>query len=269
MFKSLSQHTLRRAHAPDYLVLLCVGLLALFGLFILASASSSLGAVQFGDSYYYLKHQIYYGLSFGVVGFLITSKLFYGVLSKRGVSLTLLVLSICGLGLVFTPLGLTLKGATRWVEIGPISFQPADLLKLSLIIYLASWLAFKDHRQQSIKQGLLPFGAVLTVISTFLILQHSTSPVAMLILVALVMYFVSGARVRYLVTIIGAGILSLALVVAVTPYRAQRVLTYLNPEADASGSGPGLGMDSLLLNQDCPKRSATLFLLWRLRSSVL
>ncbi len=228
---------LRKAHAPDYIILLCVGLLTLFGLLILASASSNLGATQFGDTYYYLKHQVYFGLLLGVAGFFVAAKLFYGVYSRRAVSIALLLSSIVCLLLVFTPLGLTINGATRWVNLGPFSFQPAELLKLTLIIYLASWLAFKDHRQQSWKQGLLPFAAVLTFVSGILILQHSTSPVVMLIAVALVMYFMSGAKLQYLGAIIGAGIISIGLIVAITPYRTARVLSYLNPEADASGRG--------------------------------
>ncbi len=227
----------RKQHAPDIVVIFCLGLLILFGFVILASSSSNLAATQYGDSYYYLKHQIYYGLSLGLIGFWCASKLFYGTYVKRSLSVWLLVLSIIGLLLVFTPLGLTAKGATRWLALGPFSFQPAELLKITLLIYLASWLSFKDHAQQSLRQGFLPFAVVLTVVSGILILQHSTSPVAMLILVALIMYFVSGAKLRYLGAIIAAGLFSLALIVAVTPYRAQRVLSFLNPEADAQGSG--------------------------------
>lgn len=230
-------YPLRRAHAPDYLLLLCAGLLTLFGLVILASASSHLGAVQYDDSSYFLKHQVYYGLSLGLIGFFLASKIYYGFFSKKAVSVLLLVLTVIALMFVFTPLGLTAKGATRWVDFGPFSFQPAELLKISLVVYLASWLAFKDHRQQSFKQGFLPFAIVLTVVSAILALQRSTSPIVMLSAVALLMYFLSGAKLRYLGAIVAAGVISLSLLVAVTPYRAQRVLTFLNPEADASGSG--------------------------------
>ncbi len=237
MFETLRNPATRKAHAPDYLILLCVGLLVLFGIFILASASSNLGITQFGDAYYYLKHQVYYGLSLGLIGFFVAAKLYYGVYSKRAVSVTLLLLTILFLLMVFTPLGLTTNGATRWLNLGPFSFQPAELLKVTLLVYLASWLAFKDHRHQSWKEGLLPFAAVLAIVSSILVLQHSTSPVVMLIAVALVMYFMSGAKLQYLGAIVGVGVLSIALIVLITPYRTARVLSYLNPEADASGGG--------------------------------
>jgi cell division protein FtsW len=139
--------------------------------------------------------------------------------------------------LVFTPLGFTAKGATRWLELGPLTFQPAEFLKLSLVMYLASWLAFKDHRQKNFRTGFLPFAIVLTLVSSVLILQRSTSPVAMLLLVAIVLYFVSGARLRYLAATALVGIVGLALIIGLTGYRSQRIQTFLNPEADANGAG--------------------------------
>ena len=227
----------KKSHQSDYLVTVLFALLVVCGLVILASASSQLGASQFGDSYYFLKHQIYYGLSFGIIGFLIAARINYGAYNNRVFGITFLVLTLILVLLVFTPAGITAKGATRWLALGQFSFQPAEFLKLSLIMYLASWLAFKDHRQRALKTGFLPFAAVLTLVSGILILQHSTSPVVMLIAVALVMYFVSGAKLSYLFGIVFAGLVSLALIVAITPYRAQRVLTYLNPESDAMGGG--------------------------------
>lgn len=222
---------------PDYLVLSCALLLILFGLVMIASASSNLGKTQFNDSYYYLKHQIYYGLSLGIVGFFVASKINYSFYKTRIFSVGFLVFSCILLVLVFTPLGLTSGGATRWLDLGPFSFQPAELLKLSLVIYLASWLSKKDMRQKNIVQGLVPFAAVLSVVSALLILQHSTSPVAILLLVALIMYFISGAKLKYLGGIIIAALVATVLIVIVSPYRAQRVMTFLNPEANPTSSG--------------------------------
>jgi cell division protein FtsW len=227
----------KRAHQPDYLITVLFSCLVIFGLVILASASSHLGATQFDDSNYFLKHQLLYGVSIGLIGFFVASKVYYGAYNNKMFGITFLLFSLLLVLAVFTPLGFTAKGATRWLDLGPLSFQPAEFLKLSLVLYLASWLAFKDHRQKSLVTGLLPFAVVLSIVSGILIMQHSTSPVVMLIAVSLVMYFMSGAKIRYLFGIVAAGALLLTLVVAVTPYRAQRVLTFLNPEADVTGSG--------------------------------
>ncbi len=227
----------RRAGAPDYLITTIVTLLVVVGLVILASASSGVASAQFGDSYFYLKKQIFSGLLVGLVGFYCASRMYYGAFNNRVFSVVFLGVTLLLVCLVFTPLGFTAKGATRWVDVGFMTFQPAEFLKLSLVLYLASWLAFKDQRRRTFREGFLPFAIVLAVVSGILFVQRSTSPVVILIAVALTMYFVSGARLRYLFGIIGVGVVAIGLIIAVTPYRAQRVLTYLHPEADATGAG--------------------------------
>lgn len=227
----------KKGHAPDYLIVLSVGFLVLFGLVMLSSASAHLGQRDFGDGYYYLKHQIYYGLSLGILGFLIMSKIYYGFWKKKWVSVGLLVISIIALLLVFTPLGFSAKGATRWLDIAGMSVQPSEFLKLTLVIYLATWLSAKDFRNQSFKVGYVPFMIIIGLIGLILIAQHSTSPVGILLIASLAMYFMSGAKWRYVAGTVVAGMAILALIVAITPYRAQRVLSFRNPEADPRGAG--------------------------------
>jgi len=227
----------KKSHPPDYLVTVVFALLVICGLAILASASSELGIKQFGDSYYYLKHQIYFGLSLGLVGFFLTSKVYYGAYNNKIFCTSILVFALILMLLVFTPLGITAKGATRWLGFGSISFQPAEFLKIAVIFYLSSWLAYKDHRQKKIKEGLLPFFTLLLVVCGVLVLQRSTSPAFMLIFVALVMYFVSGAKLKYLLGVFLVGVAAIALVVTFTPYRSERIFSFLNPEADPGGSG--------------------------------
>lgn len=221
----------------DYFLLACFGLLIIFGLFMLASASANLGRIDFNDSYYYLRHQIYYGLSIGIIGFFVASRINYGVYKNKIFAVAFLIVTCILLALVFSPLGFSANGASRWLNLGQFSFQPAELLKLSLVIYLASWLCRKENRQKNFVSGLLPFAAVLSLVSVLLVAQHSTSPVVILILVALIMYFISGARLSYLLGIVLAGALAIGLIVFATPYRAERMLTFLNPEADSQGSG--------------------------------
>ena len=92
----------KRGHSPDYVILFCIGLLVLFGLFMLNSASSALGAERFGDAYFYLKHQIFSGLSFGLIGFFLGYKIYYGNYKKRWVSIAFLVFTLLLLAAVFT-----------------------------------------------------------------------------------------------------------------------------------------------------------------------
>ncbi len=228
---------IKPGHKPDYLILFCFGFLVLFGLVMLSSASSNLGRASFNDTSYYLKHQLLYGVLPGLIGFFITSKFYYGKYRSRTLSVMLLLVTLVLLGLVFTPFGFSAKGATRWIHFGPVAFQPSELLKLTLVIYLASWLSHSNYRQKRFKEGALPLLLILGIVSGFLLLEHSTSPVVILLITSLVMYFVSGARLSYVAGIIGVGVLGLAMIVAITPYRAQRVLSYLHPEADPQASG--------------------------------
>jgi cell division protein FtsW len=104
-------------------------------------------------------------------------------------------------------------------------------------LYLAIWLTAKKSRQESFREGYVPFAVVLGIISGLLILQRSTSPAFILASVALVMYYMSGAKLRYIGLTILAGVAALALLVAVTPYRMNRITSFLNPEADPQGAG--------------------------------
>ena len=227
----------KKGGKPDSILIISVFVLALFGLIMLASASSGLGQEKFGDSYYYLKRQALYGLLIGLIGFFIGLKINYHAYKNRYLSLALLLGTIFLLLAVFTPLGLEIKGATRWLEIGGFSFLPAELLKITLVIYLAIWLSAGKERQESIRGGLVPFLVIIGLVAGLLSAQRSTSPVVILIMVSLAMYFMSGAKLRYIAGTIAVGAVAVALLVAVTPYRAQRFLSYLHPEQDPQGSG--------------------------------
>src|SRR5947207_14662921 len=120
--------TQKSGHHPDYFLLALICILTLFGLAMLASASSELGKVKFNDSYYYIKHQLAIGFLLGAAGFL--CGYFFRYQHVRKFALPLLFLNIIALVLVFSPLGLEARNANRWLRLGPLSFQPAETMKL-------------------------------------------------------------------------------------------------------------------------------------------
>lgn len=229
--------TKKNGHAPDYVFLSTLGILVVFGIVMLSSASSDVGKIKFNDTFYYLKHQIYYGLIPGILGFAFAAFFYY----KRWQSYAfyLLLGSVAMLLLVFTPLGMHSGGATRWINIGPISLQPAELLKLTFIIYIAAWLGGKrTKRQTSFKEGYLPFLLISGFIALLIVLQPATTTVAVIMLASLIVYFMSGAKFRYIALTIVLGFLGLAMLIMITPYRAERIMNYLNPSrADVLGKG--------------------------------
>ncbi len=220
----------KTGHHPDYVFISCVVLLTVFGLAMLSSASSDLGKSKFNDTYHYLKHQLFYGLIPGIIGFLIASYFYYRNWEKLAV--TFLLISLVGLILVFTPLGFSHGGANRWLNIGGFSIQPAEFLKFSFIIYLAAWLSLKKgrdfHRQTSFLAGFLPFLIISGLVAFLILKQPSTTTVAIILASGLLVYFVSGARLSFVFGIIILGILGLALIIGLNAdYRSQRMMTYL------------------------------------------
>jgi cell division protein FtsW len=219
-------------HHPDYVFLFCLLALVVFGLVMLSSVSSDLGKMKFNDTYYYLKHQLKYGLSLGLLGFLITSLVYYRYLQK--IAVPLLLVSLILLLLVFTPLGFRHAGANRWLNIGPFSLQPAELAKFAFIIYLAAWLSPKKGgeilalRQKSFFAGLLPFLIISAIVAFLILKQPSTTSVVIVLAAAVLVYFASGARLSYIFLIFILGVLFLGLVIYFTPYRFERVAGYLN-----------------------------------------
>ena len=131
----------------DSKLLSVIFMLIVFGLVMIASAGISYSRSRFGDPYYFFKHQLIYGVLPGIVAMYIMQKINYKFWKK--ISLPFFVVSIICLILVFVPgFGSKIYGASRWLRLGSFSFQPSEMLKLSIIIYLAAWL---ESRSEKIK----------------------------------------------------------------------------------------------------------------------
>ncbi len=224
----------KSGHRPDYFLLALIFVLVVFGLAMLASASSDLGKTQFNDSYYYIKHQIYFGLSVGLIGFFLAY--FFNYQYLRKLAFPLLLVSLVFLALVFTKLGYEIRNTNRWLHFGPISFQPAELMKLTFIVYLAAWLSNpKMKRMNNFGEGLVPFALISGFIAALLILQPATSTVVILLGAGLVVYILSGAKMKYVLGIILVGVVGIGLVIYATPYRRARILGFLHAGSDTQG----------------------------------
>src|SRR3989338_2629894 len=186
-----------RTHRPDYFLMALVLVLIIFGFVMLVSVSSEFGKIKFDDNYYYLKHQFFYGFLPGLVGFL--AALSFRYTHYRSAAFFMLLGTMVLLVLVFTPFGVAANNATRWIQIGPVRFQPAELLKLTFIIYIAAWLSHPNmKRAVSFWKGLLPFLIISGIVGALLVLQPATSTVAILLGAGLVVYFLCGASLKYI-----------------------------------------------------------------------
>jgi len=226
--------SLNNKHKPDFLTLVFIFIIIAFGLIMLASASSDLAKTKFGDSYQYLNHQILYGLIPGFLGFLIFSNLNYANLKKWATAA--LIVNILLLLLVFSPFGVSAGGADRWLQIGPVVFQPSELLKIVFIVYMAAWLSGNEKRKNDLFSGYFPFLIICGIIAALLLIQPSTSTVAILMASALIIYFVSGARISYILATVVLGIVGFLLISYITPYRWQRVMSFIDPSQNILGA---------------------------------
>jgi cell division protein FtsW len=224
-----------RAHKPDYFLLAITGMLVIAGIFIIASASPVSGASRYGEAYFYLKNQLF-GVGIGSIALLAGWRIPYGYWKKFAPFA--LIGSLILMTLVFIPgIGLELKGATRWIELGPITIQPAEITKLAFIVYLAAWLSTKQKEIRSFSAGFLPFLVMLGVISMFFILQPDIGTLGVLAITATLLFFSGGGRFLQIGVLLLIGAASFILLVTMQPYRLDRIMVFLEPATDTQGIG--------------------------------
>jgi len=228
------QYLFRKSQHPDYILAGLIFFLVVIGFFILASASVIIAQTNFNDPYYYLKHQLLYGLTFGLLGFLIAYKFPYFKLKK--LSLLFLLLNIGFLVLVFVPgISLSSGGARRWVGLGNFAFQPSEFLKLSFLIYLSAWLDNKKPFLQNFWLGYMPFLIISGLIGIFIIAQPDTGTLGIILISGLLVYFIAETKLIYTILTTFLGITSFFILLKISPYRFARFLTFLNPQIDPLG----------------------------------
>ncbi|PJE50926.1 MAG: putative lipid II flippase FtsW [Candidatus Yanofskybacteria bacterium CG10_big_fil_rev_8_21_14_0_10_36_16] len=216
------------------ILVILVFVLLLVGLIIISSAGVIEGQKKFDDSYYFLKRQLMLGVLPGLVAFFFLSRIKHE--KWRKLALFILLGAVALTVAVFIPaLGYSVKGAQRWVGIGPIAFQPSEFLKLALIIYLAALFSKREKHMEKLSYSMAPFIFVMVFIAFLLVKQPDVGTLSLLVAIGISMYFFYGAKLSHFGIIILVCILLLALLVWIAPYRFDRVQAFLDPEADVRG----------------------------------
>jgi cell division protein FtsW len=219
----------------DHTVLIVTVTLALVGLVMVFSASAVVAGNRFQDSGFFLKRQLAW-LTFGFLLLHLASRIDYAWWKR--LSVPLLGLMTVLLVMVLIPsLGVAAKGARRWLRLGPISIQPAEMVKLVMVIYLAAYLTKKEERLAIFSSGLLPALIVVGLLSGLVLMEPDLGTVVVLGLVMVGLLFLGGARISHLLAL-GLCAVPVALVLVLgSSYRRQRLMTFLAPWRDASDSG--------------------------------
>lgn len=224
---------------PDYILLILIAVFVVFGFLMLVSTSGPFAFSKFGDSYYFVKQQLLKGLLPGLFLFFLLSRLDYRLLKHyanyifAGVIFLLLLVFIPGIG---TTLG---KGAKSWIGLGGFAaFQPSELAKLGLLIFLSAYLEYQNFSKRApAAEILIKFLVILGIPVGLVLLQPDVGTSAIIVFIGLMVYFAAGAPLRYLA---GFGVLSAAglwLLMKAAPYRLARFTAFLDPSADPLGVG--------------------------------
>jgi len=219
----------------DAIFLVLFSVLIIFGLFVLASASLNISSLKFGQPYYFISHQVLLGIVPGIFLFLFALKFPYR--QWKNWSLHFLFLAVILMFLVFSPLGLHLGGAKRWISILGFSFQPSEFLKFAFILYLASWLESRSKEISSFKFGLLPFSIMSGFVASFLVFQPDIGTLLVLLLSVFSLFFISGGKLKQIALLALLGLIALSILIYFEPYRLERMMVFLNPAYDVAGAG--------------------------------
>lgn len=210
-------------------------ILLLFGLIAISSASAVLSFERFGNTNYYFFRQIIF-VVVGLVAMFIFSKIDYHV--WRRWAKPIFLFSLLALAVVLVPqIGFESAGARRWINTGFVLIQPSEFAKLAIIFYLASWFERKKGAEQNFIYGILPPLIVIGVLLALVVIEPDLGSASMLGVVVFVMLYAAGVRLKYLAGLAGLAIASLFVLIRIAPYRAARLITFLDPSLDPRGIG--------------------------------
>jgi len=237
--KPTAHTALGRQHRPDYGLLVAMLLLVSIGLVVIYSISPAISAQLKGEtnSNHFMYRQLQF-LAFGFLAFFAASSLplaIWGKLYK-----VVIATAVVSFFMLFIPaLSITYLGATRWVHIGPINYQPAELLKFGLVFYVAAFLAQKI-RSNSVNDDATTKWFLLILGLTGLeivIIQRDLGTMIPIASIMLAMLYVSGIAKRRFMVIVAALVLAAGLSILPFQHRRERVFTFLNSESDSQDSG--------------------------------
>jgi len=211
------------------LALLTVGIVMLF------STSAAFAKERYGDPHYLLKRQLVW-VAIGGVACVVAARTPYTKL--RAAAPWLLGAAAVLLVLVLIPhVGVKVGGARRWLALPGMRFQPSELAKLALIIWLAHWLAKEQRRLHRFGRGFaVPMG-VMGGVLLLILAEPDFGTTALLAAVAFSMMFVAGVRLQYLVPTVVSGLVAFGVLIAHSPVRAARLMAFMDLEKYKQGPG--------------------------------
>ncbi|WP_066502059.1 putative lipid II flippase FtsW [Abyssisolibacter fermentans] len=220
--------------ASDFTLMIAVIFLVFIGIVMVFSSSYPDAYGKFNDPYHFLKKQLLHS-TVGLVAMIFFMNLNYKLLNKlsKVIFLSCLVLT----GLLFTPMGLVLKGGRRWITLGFTTFMPSEAMKLGSIIFLCAFLSKKKDIIKDFTGGVIPALLIIGIACGSIIIQKDLSTSVVLGMALVIILFLAGMKLSQLFTLGIFGIAGIAGAILAEGFRVDRVTSFLNPFAYKSGIG--------------------------------
>ena len=218
----------------DVPLLICVCGMVVFGCIMIYSASSYVGQVQYGDKFYFVNKQII-GAVAGLAVMAAAAFIPYKKLIKLKIPLA--AIAIVLLILVFVPgVGVTNYGATRWIGIGPVTIQPSEIAKYAFVVFAAAHFSKNYATSRSIK-GVAPVLGLGVLFCVLIIIEPNMSITMCVGLLMLAMVFLSGTNLKTFAFMLVPCIIAVPVLIALEPYRLQRLSAFIDPWASPRDEG--------------------------------
>lgn len=221
----------------DGMLLFAVFSLLVISVVMVYSASGVVALATYDDTMYFMKRQILWTMA-GLVLMTVTMRIGHRLLSDQRLVLALVLIALFLVAATLVPgVGRMINGSRRWLRLGIFSFQPSEFAKFALVAYMSYYIAKKGDRIRDFTNGLVPAYVVTAIFFGLCILQPDFGSAMTFAGVAAILLFAGGANVLHLGGTVLAALPLLYLAVARSAYRSRRIFAFLDPWADAQGSG--------------------------------
>lgn len=223
----------KKLGSMDYGVFYSVLILLSVGIVMVYSASSYYAMFRAKDSTLFLRKQIFSSL-LGLAAMFFFMNVDYHKIKKVTLPLMGIVIPLLLLVFLFEPV----NGAQRWIQLGPLSFQPSELTKYVVVFFLANSLSSKGDEIKNFWTGIVPYIVVAGFYAGLVLIQKNLSIASLIMIVSFIMLFAAGGQIKHLFGYVMPTLVTAALAFALIPeYRRKRMLNFINPWKDAAGNG--------------------------------
>lgn len=226
------QKSKRKLGEIDFILFAAILMLVSFGVLMVYSASSYFAAFQYNNAEYFLWKQLMYA-TVGTIAMIITMNIDYHVYKRLTGKLMILTIILLLLVFIFPPV----KGAQRWIRLGPLSFQPSEMAKYVVVLFVAKIIEAKGEKIKQFKNGMLPCLSVAFLFAALVIAEKNLSIATIIMLVSVAMLFVAGIDKKYIFGLAGSLVGLVALAIIFEPYRMKRLIGFRDPWADSQKTG--------------------------------